>query len=132
MVEAPDEGFRVTDRRRRDIIDTPSPPGDPPTSHSAPFSSSTPDARNARSERSLIPLFMMLATQALIALGETPDPVTGQRRRELAHASAAIDLLSLLREKTEGHRTPDEARTLEDLIYDLQLSYVKAVKPPAE
>src|SRR5262249_14778261 len=26
VVEAPDEGFRVTDRRRLDIIDTPSPP----------------------------------------------------------------------------------------------------------
>ena len=130
MVEAPDEGFRVTDRRRRDVIDTPSPPTDRPSSYSAP-APSTPDPRGAPPERSLIPLFMMLATEALSALGETPDPVTGQRRRELAHASAAIDLLSLLREKTEGHRTPDEARTLEGLIYDLQLRYVKAVKSPA-
>jgi len=71
---------------------------------------------------------MMLATEALIALGEAPDPVTGQQQRELTHASALIDLLSLLRDKTQGHRSAKETGTLEDLIYDLQLKYVKAAK----
>jgi len=71
---------------------------------------------------------MMLATEVLIALGEAPDPVTGQQHRELAQASDVIDVLSLLRDKTEGHRTTDETRTLDDLIYDLQVRYVNAVK----
>jgi hypothetical protein len=71
---------------------------------------------------------MMLATEALIALGEAPDPVTGQQQRELTHASALIDLLLLLRDKTQGHRSAEETGTLEDLIYDLQLRYVKAAK----
>jgi len=71
----------------------------------------------------------MLASQALIALGDAPDPVTGQR--QLAHASDVIDLLSLLRDKTDGHRSAEETRTLDDLIYDLQLRYVKAAKSPA-
>ena len=44
------------------------------------------------------------------------------------HASALIDLLSLLRDKTQGHRSAEETGTLEDLIYDLQLRYVKAAK----
>jgi hypothetical protein len=73
---------------------------------------------------------MMLATEALIALGETPDPVTGQQQHELAHASAVIEVLLLLRDKTEGHRSAEETRTLDDLIYDLQLRYVKAAKSP--
>ena len=70
----------------------------------------------------------MLATDALIALGETPDPVTGERHRELPHAAAVIDLLALLREKTEGHRSVEETKTLDELIYDLQLRYVGAAK----
>jgi hypothetical protein len=70
----------------------------------------------------------MLATEALMALGEAPDPVSGQRHRELPHAAAVIDLLALLRDKTEGHRSAEETRTLDDMIYDLQLRYVKAVK----
>jgi len=73
---------------------------------------------------------MMLATEALVALGDAPDPVSGQQHRELAHASDVIDLLSLLRDKTEGHRSAAENRALEDLIYDLQLRYVQAVKSP--
>ena len=132
MAEAPDEGFRVTDRRRRDTINTPPPTSDPPLSRPAAASSSPiPDSQRATSERSLVGLFMMLATEALIALGEAPDPVTGQQQRELAHASDVIDVLTLLRDKTEGHRTTDETRTLDDLIYDLQVRYVKAVKSPA-
>jgi hypothetical protein len=87
-----------------------------------------PSAAHAGDERSLIGLFMMLGTEALIALGEEPDPVTGQQHRELAHASNVIDVLSLLRDKTEGHRSAEETRTLEHLIYDLQLRYVRAAK----
>ena len=127
MAQPPDEGFRVTDRRRRDTIETPKPSTPPPPSRSAPpTAAETP--RAASDERSLVGLFMMLASEALIALGDAPDPVTGQRQRELPHAAGVIDLLALLRDKTEGHRSADETRTLDDLIYDLQLRYVEAAK----
>ena len=119
-----DEEFRVTDRRRRDAIEPPpASSADPPRPNAAAATSRAPSE-----ERSLVGLFMMLATEAVIALGDAPDPTTGQQRRELPHASAIIDLLTLLREKTEGHRSGDETRTLDDLIYDLQLRYVEAVK----
>ncbi len=130
MTEGPDEGFRVTDRRRRDTINTPSPPGDPRVSRPTPDASSS-ESSSATPERSLVGLFMMIATEALIALGDAPDPVSGQQQRDLTHAAGIIDVLSLLRDKTEGHRSAEENRTLEDLIYDLQLRYVKAVKSPA-
>lgn len=121
----------MTDRRRRDTINTPSPPSDPLMPHPPSTSSSSAPDSGPGPERSLVGLFMMLATEALIALGEAPDPMTGQQQRELAHASDVIDVLSLLRDKTEGHRSADETGTLDDLIYDLQLRYVKAVKSPA-
>jgi len=129
MAEPPDEGFRVTDRRRRDTIEAPvssSAPSSPrPT---AAFSPEAPHA--APDERNLVGLFMMLATEAVIALGEAPDPVTGQRQRELPHAAGLIDLLTLLRDKTEGNRSAEETQTLDELIYDLQLRYVKATASP--
>ena len=80
--------------------------------------------------RSLAGLFVMLGTEAVIALGEAPDPGTGQRQRELPHAAGIIDLLTLLREKTEGNRSTEETQVLDDLIYDLQLRYVNAAKSP--
>ena len=46
-------------------------------------------------------------SSAVVALGQAADPMTGQVRDKDPDAAAdAIDLLVLLREKTEGHRTP--------------------------
>src|SRR5256885_16177957 len=61
-------------------------------------------------------------------MGDAADPVTGERHYDLVHAAEAIDLLALLREKTEGHRSVEETQVLEGLIYDLQLRYVEATK----
>lgn len=72
---------------------------------------------------------MTLASEAVIALGDVPDPVTGERHRELPHAAALIDLLVLLREKTEGNRSLEETQVLDELIYDLQMRYVGATQP---
>lgn len=71
---------------------------------------------------------MMLASSALVAMGYSPDPATGQARRDPAMAADTIDLLVLLRQKTEGNRTAEETQLLDDIIYDLQLRYVAATK----
>ena len=71
---------------------------------------------------------MMLASSAVVTMGAAADPLTGQTRRDLEQATEIIDLLILLREKTEGNRTSEETRILEQLIYDLQLRYVSARK----
>jgi hypothetical protein len=73
---------------------------------------------------------MMFASSALIALGEAPDPATGERAQDLEQAREAIDLLLLLRDKTEGNRSPEESRLLEHLLYDLQMRYL-GLGPPA-
>ena len=120
----PEDVFKVTDRRRRlDDDDAPRP---------APAAAEPPQVSpvdlSPAGERSLAGLFMMLASSAVVALGEAPDPLTGQRQADLAQAADAIDLLILLREKTEGNRSPEENRILEEVLYDLQLRYVHATK----
>ena len=116
--------FKVTDRRRR-LEDEEAPR--PAPAAAEPRQPSPVDLSPA-GERSLAGLFMMLASSAVVALGEAPDPLTGQRQVDLAQAADAIDLLILLREKTEGNRSPDENRILEEVLYDLQLRYVHATK----
>jgi hypothetical protein len=71
---------------------------------------------------------MMLGSSALLALGEAPDPMTGQRQRDLPAAAEVIELLLLLREKTEGRRSPEESQVVDELLYDLQLRYVNATR----
>jgi len=123
----PEETFKVSDRRRRPSED------EPPAPAAAPPGRDEEGAREqlppgGEAERSLVGIFMMLASSAVIALGDAPDPVTGQRHQDPAHAADAIDLLILLREKTEGNRSTEESQVLDGLIYDLQLRYVNATK----
>ena len=120
MTQQP-EGFKVTDRRRRDE--------DEARKREAPPETSAAQGSQRRVDRrSLADLFMMLATEAVVALGDAPDPATGQRERALPHAAEMIDLLLLLRDKTDGNRTAEETQILEDVLYDLQLRYVRATK----
>ena len=122
----PEETFKVTDRRGRARDDEPARPAPP---SAPPPTAERERPRPAREpERDLTGLFVMLASSAALAMGDAPDPVTGERHYDLAHAAEAIDLLALLREKTEGRRSMEETQVLEGLIYDLQLRYVEATK----
>jgi hypothetical protein len=57
--------------------------------------------------------------------GDFPDPVTNEARRNLAAAKQTIDLLSILKAKTEGNLTADEKQLLEGILYELRLRFVK-------
>jgi len=133
-----EESFKVTDRRRRDDADEPeraveipkieTPKESRPDLHerrqAAPQAAPPPPA----SDRNLIGLFMMLAQSAMMALGEAPEPGMGKPRPNPQEAAALVDLLVLLREKTEGNRTPEENEVIGELIYDLQLRYINLTK----
>ncbi len=139
---AEDETFKVRDRRRRDDTDeetTPAPaPAEPPRAaapSNPPPRIETPGPRvagpspGAPSEGpDLRGLFIMLASSALVNLGEAADPATGERVLDLEQAKEAIDLLSLLRTKTTGNRTDQETHLLEEMLYDLQLRFVNAAR----
>jgi hypothetical protein len=72
---------------------------------------------------------MMLASFALAALEGVRDPASGQMHRDPQQAAELIDMLMLLRERTEGRRTPEESQALDELLHDLQLRYVRATTP---
>jgi hypothetical protein len=70
----------------------------------------------------------MFATSALVGLGEAGDPAGAAPRVDLTQARDAIDALIVLRQKTEGNRTPEESRVLEEVLYDLQMRYVTVAR----
>ena len=51
--------------------------------------------------------------------GEAPD---------LEGARSLIELLGVLKEKTEGRRTPPEDQLVDGLLYELRMAYVQATK----
>ena len=72
-------------------------------------------------------LVLSLGSSVIVHLGEAPDPTTDQKREkpEFAMAQQSIDLLAMLQEKTRGNLTPDEARFLDNMLYDLRMLYVQ-------
>jgi hypothetical protein len=135
---AQEESFKVTDRRGREQDGEPSGPGLGSTAASptapgraaadpgsAGQETGEPPA-SAQGSIDLQGLFVMFASSALINLGEAADPATGERLVDLDQAKDAIDLLLLLREKTAGNRTEHESRLLEQILYDVQMRYVRA------
>jgi Domain of unknown function (DUF1844) len=127
----PESGFKVRDRRHR--------PDEEPSSsveqrraqseHARTTPQEKPPPPPPPADRSLVGLFMMLASFALAALEGVREPATGQMHRDPQQAAELIDTLILLRERTEGRRSPQETQALDELLYDLQLRYVRAKTP---
>lgn len=65
-----------------------------------------------------------LASSALVALGEVPDPETGRKSCNLNFARHNIDVLEMLRQKTSGGLEENEASLLENILCELRLKYV--------
>jgi hypothetical protein len=73
-----------------------------------------------------------LGLQAMVFLGEIPNPVNQQKENNLPQAKFIIDTLSMLREKTKGNLSADETNLLDNFIYELQMKFVeknKEIKP---
>jgi hypothetical protein len=132
-----EESFKVTDRRGRakpvEGGEPQSPdfgqvrPSDPPPSGTGLAGERQKAPRpSAPGPPDLQALFVMFASSALVHLGEASDPVSGERHLDLDQARQAIDLLLLLRDKTNGNRTEQESHLLEEVLYDLQLRFVRA------
>ena len=76
-------------------------------------------------------LLTMLATEALVALGQVPHPLTGKPHVQRNQAKYLIDLLDVLRSKTQGNLTPGEQQLIESLLHQLRLAFVETANQPA-
>ena len=124
MIE--DESFKVTDRRGR----TEGPSGQtPPADEATTYPEERPGARHGVPPAELSALLMMFANSALISLGAVAEPGASEPRVDLDRARSAIDILVMLRHKTQGNRTEQESRLLEEIVYDLQMRFVQAARP---
>jgi len=66
-----------------------------------------------------------LSTTVMYHFGDFPDPVTQKGQRNLPAAKQTIDILSILKTKTEGNLDEDEKQLLDKLLYELRMRYVK-------
>jgi len=72
-----------------------------------------------------------LAAQAMMSMGQMPNPLTGRAEIHIEHARHYIDTLEMLEKKTEGNRTPEEITLFSQLLHELRLGYIEAQKAVA-
>lgn len=134
MADSDEKKFTVTDRR------TFGPSGEskaPIGPAARPGDEGTGEApkKPAESPRHLPPadfatLVLSLGSSAVMCLGQD-DHSQEQGKApppNLPMAKHAIDLLTVLEEKTKGNLTGEEQQILESLLFDLRLRYVEALK----
>lgn len=66
--------------------------------------------------------------QAMIFLGEIPNPMTGQSAKNLRQAKFIIDTLVMMKDKTKGNLNDQENSFLEGTLYELQMKYVEVIQ----
>lgn len=66
-----------------------------------------------------------LSTQALVHLGEIPDPQGEGGGVNLAAAQQLIDIVGMLQEKTRGNLDQQEQALMESVLFELRMKYVE-------
>lgn len=69
-------------------------------------------------------LVSVLGTQALIALGQIADPVSGKSNVDVEQAKHFIDLVAMLETKTAGNRTDEESQLIDGVLHQLRMMFV--------
>ena len=131
------KGFTVQDRRRfsPDTGET-----RPEVTESASVSAPTTEPRDAGTaapseaqpdslpEINFSTFVISLSTQALMHLGEIANPLSGKVETDVPVAKQMIDILAMLKDKGKGNLNPNEDQLMEDILFDLRMKYVEAVK----
>ncbi len=128
------QGFRVRDRRmfteegEQRKADAPEPRSreSEPEKQSPPTGNEATDAPPPQMDFSSFVL--SLATTTMVHLGEVPDPMKKAGQENLAAARQMVDILGILKEKTEGNRTDAEDSLLEQILYELRMKVLAKSK----
>lgn len=101
----------------------------------------TEDKKNNRQEKegepkpeTVIPpldfssLVLPFYTQALLSLGAEKEKESDKENKTLELVKRLIDLLDLLKERTQGNLKPEEEKFLTSCLHQLKLSYMERAK----
>lgn len=103
---------------------------------SAPDAASTKEDSSETTDPPMPPasfelLLTTLATEALVALGQVPHPVTGKVQAQRNQAKFLIDTVDVLRQKTAGNLTTSEQQVIDSLLHQMRLVFVQTADAPA-
>jgi Domain of unknown function (DUF1844) len=135
-------GFKVVDRRlfsedgkmRQGALDSAKDPAPAPKTARAPTAPvATSPLENPEGDfGGFEGVVQFLGTTALFQLGLMQGPSGENIPTDLVSARHTIQMLEVLDHKTRGNLTPEETKLLEDVLYELRMSYVELEKRQAK
>lgn len=136
-----ERGFKVVDRRSfdrdgadRKAEEAPADDSGPqgPAGEAQPNDEACGDpaafANEPLPELDFVTFILSLHNSAACLLGHAPYPDTGQCAANLPMAKQTIDIIGMLQEKTKGNLSGEEERIVSEVLYDLRMAYVQAVR----
>lgn len=81
-------------------------------------------------EANFVNFILSLSTTAMYHFGDFPDPESQKAQRNLAAAKQTIDILGMLKSKTEGNLDDNEKSLMDGLLFELRMRYVKEKDRP--
>ena len=137
-------GFKVVDRRsfnsegsrREDEAPEvkkpePVPERAPRPQRSEPSKLESSDGEVAGEPSGFETLVSYLSTTTMFQLGLLAGPGGERIPPDMQNAQRTIDLLQVLQDKTQGNLTPSESRLLDDVLYELRMTFVELQKRQA-
>ncbi len=91
-------------------------------------------AENTKPNAYFTSLVFSLSQAAMMQMGKVTNPVTGKIERDMNQAKISIDMMEMLKEKTNGNLAKEEDKLISDMLANLQLNYAEEVnkKEPEE
>ena len=83
---------------------------------------------SSRQAALFLQLVLGLQQSGMISLGKLMNPITRKVETQIDAARDTIETLSALEARTRGNLEPDEERVLKQVLTDLRMNYVDALK----
>ena len=93
---------------------------------SSPNSASPSPSSEPNDQMTFSAFVVSLGTQALMQLGEIPPPDGMKIEKDVKAAKNYIDIVEILKTKTQGNLDASEAQLIEQVLYSLRMAFVRA------
>jgi hypothetical protein len=129
--EKKEKGFVVRDRRLFDESGETRGEDEKKEEKVGTIQEEAPPGREAAGEDDFPPVtfanfILSLSTTAMFHFGDFPDPATGKGEVNLPAAKQTIDIIGMLKTKTEGNLDDQEKNLIDQFLFELRMRYVKA------
>ena len=126
--------FTIRDRRSSSSENTAEPEEKP--SNNKTDDDRQPETKGPDSQQETAPLpeldfasfILSLATTVQVSLGAIPNPQTNLQAQNLPAAKQMIDIINMLKEKTQGNLNNEEQALIDSILYNLRMHYIRALE----